>query len=80
MLYNGKLFKLINTHNINIFVKWAYFSKKKSLGPNDEYPFCPKWPLKMSRGFEARAVHPVQTKSEYTWGSAPWTPARAAAP
>ena len=25
---------------------------------NNGYPFLPKWPLKMGRGFEARAAHP----------------------
>ena len=30
--------------------------------------FLPKWPLIVGMGFEARAAHPIQTKSEYPPG------------
>ena len=42
-------------------VIWKYLWKMGLLvKKNIRYPFLPKWPLKMGRGF-----HPVQTKSEY---------------
>ena len=62
----GKPKKITNNCEIS-----AYFSRKIL---NNGYPFLPKWPLKMGRGFEAWAAHHcpnhrskvyVQTKSEY---------------
>ena len=41
--------------NHKICEKWAYFPRKIL---NNGYPFLPKWPLKMGRGFEAQAAHP----------------------
>ena len=45
--------------NCKIFEKWAYFSRKIL---KNGHPFLPKSPLKMGRGFEARAAHPCQTQ------------------
>ena len=58
-----------NPENRKIFEKWAYFSRKIL---KNGYPFLPKLPLKMDRGFEAEQHTPVQLKSEYPpRGSAP---------
>ena len=43
-----------NPENRKIFEKWAYFSRKIL---KNGYLFLPKSPLKMGRGFEARAAH-----------------------
>ena len=49
-------FRMAKTpENRKSFEKRAYFSRKIL---NNGYPFLPKWPLKMGRGFEARAAHP----------------------
>ena len=48
-----------NPENREIFEKWAYFSRKML---KNGYPFLPKSPLKMGRGFEARAAHPCPTQ------------------
>ena len=45
--------------NREIFEKWACFSRKIF---KNGYPFLPKSPLKMGRGFEARAAHPCPTQ------------------
>ena len=44
-----------NPENCKICEKWVYFSRKIL---NNGYPFLPKWPLKMGRGFDARAAYP----------------------
>ena len=48
-----------NPENQEIFVKWAYFSRKNL---KNGYPFLSKSPLKMGRGFGARAAHPCPTQ------------------
>ena len=48
-----------NPENREIFEKWAYFSRKIL---KNRYSFLPKSPLKMGRGFEARAAHPGPTQ------------------
>ena len=48
-----------NPENREIFEKWAYFSRKIL---KNGYPFLPKTPLKIGRGFEARAAHPCPTQ------------------
>ena len=45
--------------NRKISEKWAYFSRKNL---KNGYPFLPKSPLKMGRGFEAQAAHPCPTQ------------------
>ena len=45
--------------NRKICQKWAYFSRQIL---NNGYPFLPKWPLKMGKGFEVRAAHPCPTQ------------------
>ena len=52
------------------FEKWACFSRKIL---KHEYLFLPKWPLKMGRGFEARAAHPCPTWTKSEHPSAPGT-------
>ena len=52
-------FRMAKTPKITIFFKWAYFSRKIL---KNGYPFLPKSPLKMGRGFEARAAHPCPTQ------------------
>ena len=53
-----------NPQNHNICEKWAYFSRKIL---HSGYPFLTKWPLKMGRGFEARAAHPCPNQI-WVWG------------
>ena len=48
-----------NPENREIFEKWAYVSRKIL---KNGYPFLPKSPLKMGRGFEARVSHPCPTQ------------------
>ena len=48
-----------NPENCEVFEKWAYFSRKIL---KNGYPFLPKSPLNMGRGFEARAAHPCPTQ------------------
>ena len=48
-----------NPRNRELFEKWAYFSRKIL---KNGYPFLPKSPLKMGRGFEAWAAHPCPTQ------------------
>ena len=48
-----------NPQNREIFEKLAYFSRKIL---KNGYPFLPNSPLKMGRGFEARAAHPCPTQ------------------
>ena len=57
-----------NLQNCNICEKWTYFSREIF---NNGYTFLLKWPLKMGRGFEARAAHPCPIKSEYPSGVTP---------
>ena len=42
-----------------IWIKWVYFPRKIL---NNDYPFLPKWPLKMCRCFEARVAHPCSNQ------------------
>ena len=48
-----------NPGNREFFEKWAYISRKIL---KNGYPFLPKSPLKMGKGFEARAAHPCPTQ------------------
>ena len=48
-----------NPKNHEIFEKWAYFSREIL---KNVYPFLPKSPLKMGRGFDAQAAHPCPTQ------------------
>ena len=50
--------------NHKICEKLAYFSRKIL---NNGYPLLPKWPLKMGRGFEARAAHPCPQYPNQIW-------------
>ena len=53
-------FRMAKTpQNCEIFEKWAYFSRKLL---KNGYPFVPKSPLKMGKGFEAQAAHPCPTQ------------------
>ena len=59
-LYRGVLTYLVERGCAAlIFEKWVYFSRKIL---KNGYPFLPKSPLKMGRGFEARAAHPCPTQ------------------
>ena len=57
-LNKGQLFWL-SPKNHEFFEKCAYFSRKIL---KNGYPFLPKSPIKMGRGFEARAAHPCPTQ------------------
>ena len=46
---------------------WKYVMRKI---PKNGYPFQPKWPLKMGRGFEAWAAHP---SPDQIWVALPQT-------
>ena len=48
-----------NPKNHEIFEKWAYVSRKIL---TNGYPFLPKSPLKMGKGFEVQAAHPCPTQ------------------
>ena len=45
--------------NCKILEKWAYFSRKIL---KNGYPFLPRSPIKIGRGFEAQAAHPCPTQ------------------
>ena len=54
-----ELFWLSPNFCCEIFEKWAYFSRKIL---KNGYPFLPKSPLKMGRGFEVWAAHSCPTQ------------------
>ena len=53
-------FRMAKTPKIAKFLKNGPFFQEKNL--KNGYPFLPKSPLKMGRGFEARAAHPCPTQ------------------
>ena len=53
-------FRMAKTPKIVKFLKNGPVFQEKNL--KNGYPFLPKSPLKMGRGFEARAAHPCSTQ------------------
>ena len=56
---NFRVFAWQKPRKLRNFEKWAYFSRRNL---KNGYPFLPKSPLKMGRGFEAREAHPCPTQ------------------